>query len=1065
MVCNSQIPDSPKFYTPDASSFIKFIDNQVSLFTGSVDFTIPIIDINQGGINIPISLRYNTTGIKVMEEASWVGLGWNLNVGGVITHSINGTLDGPSEYNTFLNPEIIEKQDDEYVLVAEGTLTNPSNGSQDILATINAINSAYYGGLNPDIYYFSFLNYSGKFYVHPITKEIRLANEESRIKFTLYSDVPGATFWKAITPDGTTFFFTVKSFTERPGNIISSENFYLSKIITQEGEAIDFNYNTDESFSISFNNDHIRYGHIGIIETGPALIKNDYTTCTLSSISTPNITINFNSLTNDRMDLPSERKLTSVDVIDNLNDRTRTFKFYYDYFISSIAGNYCTSSFFNATKATHRLKLTEFKEEGLPGYHFNYIDGLPIKTTYAVDYWGYYNGEINNTRLFPKFKDLHPVDESFPSTGGGRRAANVDFATAGLLSTIIYPNGGERRIDYESNTFNNQFVILSKQQLDAFDVTGGSSFFLQDNNESTDIRFHQIDASKPTRIKIVGYITRGTGTYDDIKDAYIELRWYTTLIQRWDMVGLYDQTSLSFEFETTLEPNTNYPYSITVSIPDALGPQGWAGSKHISASATVYINDMELTDFTYSSGGGIRVARELLFDAGSTAPSLINRYDYGFGSIMTPIKFDQTYEGVGYPDPSNPLNCTPYTDIELSSVNYYPENVFGQGLVGYSYVDVHSEGQANWESGVDNYDVGKTSLEYIEQVNENSHMANYILGAPLWGQPLNGLLRTKIFYDSDNTINKEEIFSYSYTGEALFWGLHTINYNMGCDIGGGTRGPAITYPVRSYRVNLDKKIEILDGITTETNYKYNLMGQLIQDSVYSSAGTLYRTKYRYPYDLASTDAILMSMKNENVLDKLVSKETIYPDSRTILEKNTFGITRSIINPYCPAINIFSVITKEIYRNNSTNYDKRYLFTYNPKLVEEKETNNISTSYFWGYNQMLPVIKAENVDYVTLYSNVNSIQGNFQEFLSSSIGDLTTVAQRTAWKNFNTTLRSTLNGANLITTYTYLPMIGITSQTDPNGVTTYYEYDSLGRLKCIKDDDGRILKTYVYHYKE
>jgi YD repeat-containing protein len=37
-------------------------------------------------------------------------------------------------------------------------------------------------------------------------------------------------------------------------------------------------------------------------------------------------------------------------------------------------------------------------------------------------------------------------------------------------------------------------------------------------------------------------------------------------------------------------------------------------------------------------------------------------------------------------------------------------------------------------------------------------------------------------------------------------------------------------------------------------------------------------------------------------------------------------------------------------------------------------------------------------------------------------------------------------------------------TDPNGVTTYYEYDAFQRLKNVKDQDGKLIKNYVYHYK-
>src|SRR5207237_971136 len=62
------------------------------------------------------------------------------------------------------------------------------------------------------------------------------------------------------------------------------------------------------------------------------------------------------------------------------------------------------------------------------------------------------------------------------------------------------------------------------------------------------------------------------------------------------------------------------------------------------------------------------------------------------------------------------------------------------------------------------------------------------------------------------------------------------------------------------------------------------------------------------------------------------------------------------------------------------------------------------------------------------------------------------------------IRNNLTSAHLIT-YTYDPLVGITSQTDANNRTTYYEYDASGRLKSIKDQDGNILRRFDYNYAQ
>ncbi|MBS1744068.1 MAG: hypothetical protein JST81_13630 [Bacteroidetes bacterium] len=65
-------------------------DNMVNLFTGDFSYNIPLLDV--GGY--PVNLFYNS-GITMDQEASWVGLGWNINPG-----TVSRTMRGiPDDFN------------------------------------------------------------------------------------------------------------------------------------------------------------------------------------------------------------------------------------------------------------------------------------------------------------------------------------------------------------------------------------------------------------------------------------------------------------------------------------------------------------------------------------------------------------------------------------------------------------------------------------------------------------------------------------------------------------------------------------------------------------------------------------------------------------------------------------------------------------------------------------------------------------------------------------------------------------------------------------------------------
>ncbi len=66
-------------------------DNLVDLFSGDFHYSIPIMTVPGPNGGFPITLNY-TSGIGMEQEASWVGLGWNLNPG-AINRQVRGIPD------------------------------------------------------------------------------------------------------------------------------------------------------------------------------------------------------------------------------------------------------------------------------------------------------------------------------------------------------------------------------------------------------------------------------------------------------------------------------------------------------------------------------------------------------------------------------------------------------------------------------------------------------------------------------------------------------------------------------------------------------------------------------------------------------------------------------------------------------------------------------------------------------------------------------------------------------------------------------------------------------------
>ena len=79
--------------SPEASAFQKYGETEINEYTGNPAISIPLYTLSYKGIEVPLSLTYDGGGIQVSQEASWVGLGWSLNVGGCINYVCQGGND------------------------------------------------------------------------------------------------------------------------------------------------------------------------------------------------------------------------------------------------------------------------------------------------------------------------------------------------------------------------------------------------------------------------------------------------------------------------------------------------------------------------------------------------------------------------------------------------------------------------------------------------------------------------------------------------------------------------------------------------------------------------------------------------------------------------------------------------------------------------------------------------------------------------------------------------------------------------------------------------------------
>lgn len=352
--------------------------------------------------------------------------------------------------------------------------------------------------------------------------------------------------------------------------------------------------------------------------------------------------------------------------------------------------------------------------------------------------------------------------------------------------------------------------------------------------------------------------------------------------------------------------------------------------------------------------------------------------------------------------------------------------------------------------------------------------------------------------------------------EFQHWGIKVAvqTYPIGAEDGPDKRGPEFfllhipvysswSYPTKTTEITYDPA-DSTKKVITETKLYYDNPAHInvTRQEISKSENEKYKIQFRYPQDYnpsypynASPVVEKRIMINQGGADRLVDAElTTHLNQAGAFPENYYNLnsTGAIVPSAIPLYGGGAI---------DNNYEKRrsYLYDNHNNLVSFVSDNIMRVSQKWGYKNQYVIAEVKNANtneyfYEGFEDNSTSSTLNPHTGLKSNQGafyvNFTLANAREyvmsywyfdgTWKfsgEIPYTGPNTISAGTYIddvrvhpkdaqmSTYTYQPLIGVTSKIDVKSTTSYYEYDSSQRLKCIKDQNGHIIKSYDYHYKQ
>lgn len=1092
-------PDfTPK--SPEATAFLKYGEYPVDLSTGVPSISLPIYSIKVDDIEIPISLNYHASGIKVNQEATWVGLGWNLNAGAQIILNSRDDVDE--------NDAEIDNPQRDAAIVKQYMIDHP-------YAFNNNLIKEYEKSKVKDIYSFSSPTANGSFYINngapiifpPDAFVVQLGgrlDDGTNIQYFIITD-----------KFGNKYLF--KNTIEKSERVMTHHDDYISawyvdEIRTAKNNKIKFTYQDDGNV-VEYSNSE----SIGVIEDGKNCgCSGGTATQTIGQIRTSNentITntkkikeITFNEdqtkvefeLKNGRLDLVNQNGyLQSIKISQNAFDGflpVKKISFEYSYFNESQTGS-------DAYKYK-RLKLDRLFELNNANEHtFIYSDiKLPVKDSKAQDFYGYFNG-MSNYSLIPKHIITTP---EIKIVGTANREISESVIQAGILKEVHYPTKGLSRFNYETNKFYgvdklNKYIIQNKE----LSVTGigpasvvapprrvedGDGTITEGQNclsegNCLNYKIMNFTITNPQNAFLTFTVTNNGSTATNvIKYKYCRIYVY---LNGW----LYDSGKINVNRTTTLPINLS-------SGDCAIILESYGADMRISAS--LQYTEENLTPQNIAATG-LRIQSIENYDSDNTL-LLKKVYEYNdkdnntisSGRLVNDLgvdfisgsfaNFTQGICPVEDSDNSSSISVIPKVDY---TKGYYINSRSKQGIesnsVVYKFVKEISINTAVSENMYSEYEF-TTDQDWFQ--NDIGIQANL-------GFRRGKILEKKDFktVGSSTFIVRKEKNTYSDDNSKIAYvkGYKLIQRSF-IDVDEGSnpqQQPAIltilsdchvpqslsdSYVLADYNIPIpwfyQKTSEIsnyfyspsnsLTGtLVNTTNYNYSNPShlQLSSQTMVSSLGETIETKYFYASDPEMTGRPFVNeLKAANMIGIPLDIQSLKAGAKLSEQLTTYdksAATNNLLLPRYVYANKGATIIN-INLDKKISYDQ---YDYKGNIQQYSLENATPISIIWGYNQTQPIAKIENATYSSITSSLITAAQT-----ASNTGTEATLL--TALTN----LRNSLPNTTMITTYTHIPLVGVSTITDPKGNTTYYEYDENNRLRLVKDAQGNILSENQYHYK-